>query len=50
MNILASQKAEVKHQGKRSKRDQMHHLTKKPRKSVGAEGSREIEAEIREES
>lgn len=35
MNILASQRAKVKHQGKGSESDQMDHLTKKPRKSAG---------------
>lgn len=49
MNILASQGAEVGHQGKGSKSDQMDHLTKKPKKSAGCWGNT-TEAEIWEES
>lgn len=55
MNILARQRAEVKHQGKWRENQQQkgsnRSLTEKPRKSAGGWGKeREIEAEIREES
>lgn len=55
MNMLASQRAEVKHQGKWRQNQQWKGsngtLTKKPRKSAGGWGKeREIEDEIREES